>query len=274
MRAFHWQILIAAALVLSAEVSAIAQWDPSYPRYPRESLPARLPQVGQPVSYTPHEELPRGERFPAETTFDTQNNAVPSNVTPQPTFDPQYGEMTIDVMPPPDFKNYTFDDSVGPSIRVFEPKARVYFDTGFEATSKLDIFHDGSLAPSINFLELYWARPWAEGIGHPDWRWGPNVGVGISSRAGDSRDGSVESSGAPVLLLSYGLLFEFPLSTRQIDALREDPAYGPAAASRLRSLSPKAGVEFGYALGVSSDETLDYSADGAIYVGVTLHVAP
>ena len=265
MRTSQLHILMPLALALFSCADARAQWDPSFDRYPRQSLPARLPDVGRPASYTPHEELPAVEGFPAETTFEAN---------PRHEADYEFDELAIDVMPPPDFKHYAFDDSIGPSIRVFEPKARVYFDTGFEGASKLDIFHDGSLAPSINFLELYWARPWAEGLGHPDWRWGPNIGVGISSRAGDSRDGSVESSGAPVLLLSYGLLFEFPLSSRQTDLLRADPTYGPAAANRLRSLSPKAGVEFGYALGVSSDETLDYSADGAIYVGVTLHVAP
>ena len=37
----------------------------------------------------------------------------------------------------------TFDDSIGPTVRVFEPKARVYFDTGWEAPDKLDLFHDG-----------------------------------------------------------------------------------------------------------------------------------
>ena len=269
---YHIMTLLAATLLATIGAAANAQWDPSYNRYPRESMPARLPATGIPVSYSPHEELPPADAYPAETQF-----------TPAPEFHGQpqvdqrsiYQEMAIDVMPPPDFKHYgTFDDSIGPTVRIFEPKARVYFDTGWEAPDKLDIFHDGSLAPSINVLELYWARPWPEDIGHPDWRWGPNIGIGISSRAGDSSDGTIQSSGAPVLMLSYGLLFEFPLSTAQIDALREDPAYGPAAASRLRRLSPKAGVEFGYALGVSSDETLDYSADGAIYVGVTLHVSP
>jgi len=210
--------------------------------------------AAQNENFSPHEEIPTGETLP-----DEMHAAHPP----------------IDVMPPPDFSHYgSFDDSIGPSIRIFEPKARVYFDTGWEAADKLDLFNDGSLAPSINFLELYWARPWADGLGHPDWRWGPNVGVGISSPADDSTDGTVQASGAPVLMLSYGLLMEFPLTTRQIDALREDPAYGPAAAHRLRRLAPKAGVEFGYAVGVSSDETLDFSADGAIYVGVTLHVAP
>ena len=275
---YHIIVLPATILVVSLCTVADAQWDPSYDRYPRESLPARLPSVGQsvfpqdahrpfqPATYSPHEELPPAQRHPAATTFAPEHE--PES---QPTFD----AMAIDVMPPPDFKHYgTFDDSIGPSVRVFEPKARVYFDTGFEAPAKLDIFHDGSLAPSINVLELYWARPWPEEIGHPDWRWGPNIGVGISSRAGDSSDGSTQASGAPVLMLSYGLLFEFPLSSPQIDAIREDPNYGPAAANRFRRLSPKAGVEFGYALGVSSDESLDYSADGAIYVGVTLHVSP
>jgi hypothetical protein len=98
--------------------------------------------------------------------------------------------------------------------------------------------------------------------------------VGISSRAGDSSDGTTLASGAPVLLMSYGLVFEFPLTSAQSDMLRADAANHPAMLAHLRRLAPKAGVEVGYALGVSADETLDYSADGAIYVGVTLHVLP
>ncbi|MCA9269831.1 MAG: hypothetical protein KDA41_15225, partial [Planctomycetales bacterium] len=187
---------------------------------------------------------------------------------------PDSAERGYAVMPPPAWDAGAADPTIGPSIRVFEPKARVYFDTGWEAPDKLDLFHDGSLAPSINFLELYWARPWSSRLGHEDWRWGPNFGVGISSRAGDSSDGSVQASGAPVLVMSYGLLFEFPLTSGQIEAVRHDPNYGPAAANQWRRLAPKAGVEVGYALGVSSDETLAYNLDGAIYVGVTLSVLP
>jgi hypothetical protein len=155
---------------------------------------------------------------------------------------------------------------------VFEPKARVYFDTGWEAPDKLNLFHDGSLVPSINFLELFWRRRWPQHIGHDDWRWGPSLGVGISSQAGNSSDGTLSASGAPVLLLSAGLQTEFPLSTWQLNRLRENGHCNPDLERDLLATGPTAGIEFGYALGVSSDESLGYSADGAIYVGVSLHV--
>ena len=164
--------------------------------------------------------------------------------------------------PPPGEAEVIDDPTLGPTLRIFEPKARVYFDTGWEAPDKLDIFHDGSLAPAINFFELFWQRSWGD-YGQPDWRWGPCIGLGISSQASDSEDGTLTSSGAPVLMLSTGLQFEFPLASRRSHFAKFD-----------RGLLPTAGVEFGYALGVSSDESLDYSADGAIYVGVSLHVIP
>lgn len=164
------------------------------------------------------------------------------------------------------------DPTIGPTFRVFEPKARVYFDTGWEAPDKLNIFHDGSLVPSINFLELFWRQRWPNGLGHRDWRWGPSFGAGISSQAGNSTDGTLRASGAPVLLLSAGLQTEFPLSTWQLSQFRQSGYFNPEVERELIAAAPTAGIEFGYALGVSSDESLDYSADGAIYVGVSLHV--
>lgn len=184
-----------------------------------------------------------------------------AGTTPEVNYVPPPGEAFYGVMPPPESQQQ-YDPTLGPTLRVFEPKARVYFDTGWEAPDKLDIFHDGSLVPSINFVELFWQRPWGR-FGRPDWRWGPAIGVGISSQAGDSSDGTLEASGAPVLLLSGGLQYEFPLTAYRPDVL---PARdGPP---------PTAGIEFGYAGGISSDESLDYSADGAIYVGVSLHILP
>jgi len=177
-------------------------------------------------------------------------------------------EVGTPIEPP----NHWDDPTVGPNFRVFEPKARVYFDTGWEAPDKLNLFHDGSLVPSINFLELFWRRRWPHSIGHRDWRWGPSFGVGISSQAGDSSDGTLKASGAPVLLLSSGLQTEFPLSTWQLAQFRRSGYCNPDVERELRAAAPTAGIEFGYALGVSSDESLDYSADGAIYVGVSLHV--
>ncbi|WP_145053787.1 hypothetical protein [Lignipirellula cremea] len=150
---------------------------------------------------------------------------------------------------------------VRPTIRIFEPKARVFFDTGWEAPGKLDIFHDGSLSPSINFIEISWAHKYWEPfegyrLGREEWTLGPVIGFGLSSLPGDSGDGTAQSSGAPVLMLSAGLQFDFPFSNI-------DSPYAPTA-----------GLEVGYAVGISSDESLDYVADGAIYVGVSLHIWP
>jgi hypothetical protein len=168
----------------------------------------------------------------------------------------------VEVAPPPHDAEVIDDPTLGPTLRIFEPKARVYFDTGWEAPDKLDIFHDGSLAPAINFFELFWQNSWGD-YGQPEWRWGPCIGLGISSVAGNSADGTLQASGAPVLMVSTGLQLEFPLASRRSHFTKFD-----------RGLLPTAGVEFGYALGISSDESLDYSADGAIYVGVSLHVIP
>lgn len=162
------------------------------------------------------------------------------------------------------------DATIGPKLRVFEPKARVYFDTGTDSPDKLDMFQDGSLVPSINFLELTWMRPFRRPFGHEDWRWGPNLGVGISSQAGDSEDGTIKSSGAPVVICSLGFLGEFPLSALQLRRLRAHQGPDP----ELRELAPTAGLEVGYAVGVSSDERLSHIADGAVYVGVSFHVLP
>lgn len=172
------------------------------------------------------------------------------------------GLDVVEAAPPLGEADEVHDPTLGPTLRIFEPKARVYFDTGWEAPDKLDIFHDGSLAPAINFFELFWQNSWGD-YGQPDWRWGPCIGLGISSQAGDSEDGSLTASGAPVLMLSAGLQLEFPLASQRSRFAKFD-----------RGLLPTAGVEFGYALGVSSDESLDYSADGAIFVGVSLHVIP
>jgi hypothetical protein len=232
--------------------------------------PDAYPITGYPESVTP--------RIAAREEFAGSIRPLPP-VPGQQTFPPNVGQPThplpesvAEAASPVESPGYWHDPTIGPTFRVFEPKARVYFDTGWEAPDKLNIFHDGSLVPSINFLELFWRRRWPHGIGHRDWRWGPSFGVGISSQAGDSADGSLQASGAPVLLLSAGLQTEFPLSTWQLSQLREGGLCSAEVEQHLLAAAPTAGIEFGYALGVSSDESLDYSADGAIYVGVSVHV--
>lgn len=239
------------------------------PAWQPPSVTALPPVYGQsPVAAASYAPQPQGQWVfipePANAAPGQVNGTVVMPQTaPEPLPAPavtEFAHVMVDQVPTP------YDDRLGPTVRIFEPKARVYFDTGWEAPDKLNLFHDGALSAAINFLELYWQHRWPQTIGaldlplgHPDWRWGPALGIGIAPQAGASSDGTRQSSGAPVLMLSAGLQFDFPLVS---------------AHDGRTSQLPTAGVEIGYALGVSSDESLDYIADGAIYVGVTIHVLP
>jgi len=254
MRPLLLPILLAISLPLLAEV---AHAQPRLERLPPPNLSA-YPAAIEPAL---PEVAPAGGRW----LFIPDGPPLPSEDLPPP-------HETLPAPAVTDFGHVTTIEAdsaamrLGPTVRVFEPKARVFFDTGWEAPDKLNLFHDGALSASINFLELYWQHQWPSHtpwsnlpLGHRDWRWGPAIGVGISPQAGDSSDGTQQSSGAPVLLLSAGLQFDFPLASSRDGSLRG---------------LPTAGREFGYALGGSSDESLDYIADGAIYVGVAIHVLP
>jgi hypothetical protein len=140
----------------------------------------------------------------------------------------------------------------GLNLRVFTPHARVYFDTGVDErqAGEVDIFKDGSIAPTINLLELYYA------IGNPrwlalstdqDWYFGPAVGFGLGPAPGGNEPGS----GAAILLLTGGLLLDFPLISDN---------------SRI-------GIEAGYAQGYSASESATDDDDGATYVGMTFTLA-
>lgn len=159
---------------------------------------------------------------------------------------------------------------LGPKLRVFQPKARIYFDTGDDDEGELDIFEDGSLQPAVNLVEIYWAMNYdILGTGEKSlgkqmtdlgWTWGPSLGFGLSTPAQDSENGDRKASGAPVLLISAGLVAEFPLGTA--DSNNTD----------ITKNATKLGIEFGYAMGFSADEGLSDIDDGAIYVGLNLHI--
>jgi hypothetical protein len=251
------QVLLLIVCVAGAATTIRAQTPLAYP--------AAYPDAVTPMNAMPREHAGATRPLPPVQGQQTLSSygGYPTHPHPAPA---------VEAGAPVEMPTCWDDPTVGPTFRVFEPKARVYFDTGWEAPDKLNIFHDGSLVPSLNFLELVWRRRWPDGVGHRDWRWGPSLGVGISSQAGDSTDGTLRASGAPVLMLSAGLLTEFPLSTWQLSRLRQGGYFNPDVERELVAAAPTAGIEFGYALGVSSDESLDYSADGAIYVGVSLHV--
>ncbi len=138
--------------------------------------------------------------------------------------------------------------AIKPEFRFFQPKLRVYFDTGEDDENEVDLFNDGTLSPTINLLEVYWPFKFNEHIGHDKWRWGPSLGGGISAPAGDSEDNTKQASDAPVVLLTAGLLVKFPFSEGE----------------KSRSVD----FEAGYAMGFSTDEEFDNINDGAVYVGV------
>ncbi len=251
------RILLLFICVAGAATTVRAQTPPAFPAaYPD---PMAAPGV------TPHEYAGATRPFPP-----VQGQEAPPPYGGYPTH--PHPQPVAEMDAPVEVQTCWEDPTIGPTFRVFEPKARVYFDTGWEAPDKLNIFHDGSLVPSINFLELFWRQRWPDRVGHRDWRWGPSLGAGISSQAGNSTDGTLRASGAPVLLLSAGLQTEFPLSTWQLSQFRQSGYFNPEVERELLAAAPTAGIEFGYALGVSSDESLDYSADGAIYVGVSLNI--
>ncbi len=159
--------------------------------------------------------------------------------------------------------------------RIFKPSARVYFDTGKDEDDEIDIFNNGSLNVSLSVFEIYWPYGcWLsnneecnyEKYTKPDcnlpeckswekhWRIGPVAGFGFTGPGNDSKNGSNDASGAPVVLATLGLLLEKPITNPE----DKKPA--------------TVGIEFGYALGWSADEGLRDSRDGAIYAGVSIGI--
>ncbi|MFQ5596460.1 MAG: hypothetical protein ACE5GK_00260 [Nitrospiria bacterium] len=133
--------------------------------------------------------------------------------------------------------------------RFFDPSARVYFDTGTDGANEIDIFNNGGLNATIDFVSIY--IPWRLGRGryYDVWSWGPLFGAGISAAPQDSEDGTQKASDSPVVLFSTGLMLEYKF---------ED--------------GPSFGFEVGYALGFSSDESLSNNNDNAAYVGLKINI--
>jgi len=134
-------------------------------------------------------------------------------------------------------------------LRFFDPSARVYFDTGSDDEGEVDLFNDGKLNISVDLVSIY--VPWRLGKSsfYDKWSWGPVIGAGLGAPAKDSEDGSVEASGAPVVLFSLGGMMQY----------------------RLES-GPSFSFEAGYSRGFTSDESVDDSDDSASYVGIRINV--
>ncbi len=147
------------------------------------------------------------------------------------------------------------ESGLRPVVGFFQPSARVYFDTGSDDKSEIDIFEDGALVPTISLAQIYFPYEYPKYFGTEEdlskkWTWGPTLGVGLSSPANNSDDGTNKSSDAPIILLSGGLLLRFPVGDgkRSVD------------------------LEGGYAQGFSADEGLDDTTDGAAFMGVGINL--
>ncbi len=134
--------------------------------------------------------------------------------------------------------------------RFLDPSARIYFDTGKDEDDEIDIFNDGNLNFSLNFVSLYIPLRFGRGEFYDNWSWGPMAGIGIGSTASDSEDDNEKSSGAPIVLLSYGFMTEYKI--------------GDTGASF--------GVEAGRAIGISTDESFGDRRDSATFVGLKINI--
>lgn len=133
-----------------------------------------------------------------------------------------------------------------PRINLFDPSARIYFDTGSDDTDEVDIFDDGSLNATIDFASIYFPFELFESA--QEFTFGPNIGIGISGPAQDAEDGSMQASSAPVFLTTVGLSFNYEIGDTE------------------NVLSFEVGKAFGY----STDESFGDNKDSANYVGFKL----
>lgn len=142
-------------------------------------------------------------------------------------------------------------------VRPFHPKARYYFDSGTDDPNEIDIFQDGGMTPVIDFINIYYPLNISKNrnIGRfmgDDWLLGPSVGIGITTPA--DPDGDMESSSAPVLLVSGALELDIPVGKQKLGEQEGEPNY--------------ISLEFGWTKGWSTDEDIENNDDSALFVGL------
>lgn len=133
--------------------------------------------------------------------------------------------------------------------RFFTPSTRIYFDTGTDDENEVDLFNDGNINVAIDIASIYLPMRFGKGEYYDNWSWGPMLGLGISSSGNDSAEESRESSSAPVVLTSLGVVLEY----------------------KVEKDGPSIAFEGGYAYGVSADESFDDNNDWAKYVGIKIN---
>jgi hypothetical protein len=133
-------------------------------------------------------------------------------------------------------------------VSYFQPSARIYIDRGEDDENEIDIFDNGALNLSLDFVSIH--LPWRFGRSeyYDAWNWGPFIGAGIGQPPQDSADGTREASSAPVALISFGLLFEYKIDKASF------------------------GFEIGSITGFSADEGLSDTTDSASFMGIKLNI--
>lgn len=168
-----------------------------------------------------------------------------------------------------------------PSLRLFQPNARIYFDSGDDDEGEADIFDDGSLVPVITLAEVRFtnyifsetAKVDTEGSIKYDfenrspWSWGFATGLGATVAADSGED-----STAPVVLVSAGMFLEYDLRGLGLSGQDYEDWTQSARTLGLPSSGPTVGLEAGWVYGISADENFDDNDDSAWYVGVTVYV--
>ena len=158
-------------------------------------------------------------------------------------------------------------------ISLFEPKLRIYIDTGSDdpkriengivtAKGEVDLFQDGALLPALELIELQFRNQ--IGNDQSPWFWGPNLGVGITSGGHltvETKDAAGVTTTTTESLNSAALLFDLGLS---LDYLLKP---------NLLAESSSVSIEAGYTIGITANEGLDDIDDGAVFVGIVYSVA-
>jgi hypothetical protein len=156
-------------------------------------------------------------------------------------------------------------------VGLFQPKARAYFEFNEdspadapESEKEVDLFRDGSLVPTIEIVQLrlrsYFGDAYkTEGTKGEKEKVGERTGVervsagftlGLGISAPLSEDSTTEAS-APIVLASAGVMLAYDISDSES--------------------KPAIGVEAGVVGGLSADESIGDSTDGAWYIGVSVN---
>lgn len=149
-----------------------------------------------------------------------------------------------------------------------EAGAAARLEALIDAAAAIEIVANArTLASPEKRVELYFPQNDLVGADQ-GWSIGPSLGFGFASRVHDRNSPDVLASDRPLMLISAGLMLEFPL----------DRTHATSAASRFERAArvgvrkSRLGVEFGYAQPFVAEEGLVELNDGDVYVGVSLRV--